>query len=65
MTPDEKTVLQLLTRSPSGVMFRAEVMKGAVLALARRQLVRDPQAIGTALFTRITDEGKAAFQAAS
>jgi len=63
MTPDEKAVLHELTLRPNGIPFRSEDLKEAVLSLASRQLVCDPHTIGNALFTRITDEGKAALAA--
>lgn len=63
MTLDERTVLHELTLRPNGITFRHEDLKEAVLSLANRGLVCDPHTIGNALFTRITDEGKAAFAA--
>lgn len=62
LTPDEKTVLHELTLRPGGAPFRSEDLKEAVLSLAHKRLVCDPHTMGTALFTRITEEGKDAFR---
>lgn len=64
LTSDEWDALEYLRLRPNGMAFRHPDLKAAVKSLADRQLVCDPHTLdGGALFTRITDEGKAALAA--
>lgn len=58
----QRIVLRELQLRPHGAPFRGQELKDAVLSLADRQLVCDPHKMGEALFTRITDAGRAALE---
>ncbi len=59
LTSVERDVLEQLRLRPNGAPVRGDELRSAVIALAGRQLVCDPHQMGEALFTRITDAGKA------
>ena len=63
ITEFQRAILRELSLRPHGAPFREEEAKAAIVALSDKQLVCDPHAMGSALFTRITEEGRQALQA--
>lgn len=60
LTEAQRDLLALIAMRPNGAMIRSEEGKADVLVLAAKVFVCDPHTIGSALFTRITDAGRAA-----
>lgn len=62
MTEQERSILQELVLRPNGAIIRDPALREVVNGLADKVWVCDPHQMGSGLFTRITDEGKAALR---